>query len=76
MARRRATSHVGRAPAPDTASRDLQVLTIDELQALIKNLHVQRAAAAKDVTPPGEGLVKDESDGAPPPADDTPPQPH
>jgi hypothetical protein len=65
---------VAGAPSADAASRDLQELSIDELQALIKDLNAQRAAAAKDVTPTAEGIGAEraENDVAHPPADDAP----
>lgn len=65
--------YVAGAPAADAASRDLQDMSLDELQALVRDLSVQRAAAATDVTP---APIENEIEGASPHEDDTPPQSH
>jgi hypothetical protein len=66
--------YVAGAPAADAAfDKEIEEMSITELTNLVGDLKSKRAAAAIDVTPPGEGLVEDEDDGAPPPADDAPP---
>jgi hypothetical protein len=63
---------VAGAPPAAAFDKELEVMSLDELQKLIGDLTRERAAAAKDVTP---ARPDDESaDDAP--ADDTPPQPH
>jgi hypothetical protein len=52
----------------DEAHKDLQAMTISELEAYIRIAE----ANIKDVTP--EATVEDENDGTPQPADDAPPQ--
>jgi hypothetical protein len=65
--------YVAAPPAQDDAPKDLQELSLAELQKLIHDLERERAATAKDVTPPA---IEDDDSADDIPADDTPPQPH
>jgi hypothetical protein len=72
--------YVASPPTKDEAGRDLQEMSVSELEALIRKLESERGVAAKDVTPETPVEDEDEGDGAkraiaPPPADDAPPQP-
>jgi hypothetical protein len=58
--------YVAGVPATDDAHKDLQAMTISELEAFIRKAE----AELKDVTPVAS---EDETDDTPPPADDAPP---
>jgi hypothetical protein len=62
--------YVAAPPAQDGAPKDLQELSLTELQKLIHDLERERAATAKDVSPPA---VEGDESADDIPADDTPP---
>ena len=61
--------YVAGAPAATAFNKQLEAMSIGELEKLIGDLSRQRAAAAKDIT---REAMADENDGAHPPADDAP----